>query len=189
MVATLKREPEFTRAVNYHEFDFSAVIQRDKYERLDELSASMRDTLTDFSFNVYDSSVDVIVQRQYGVIRTNCLDCLDRTNVVQTYVAVGEMYDYHLTFWFLVFRLFAKLHLQNWMNQLSIHLSGYDKESMDSAFNNLWADNGDWLSKIYAGTGALKSSYTRNGKQTVFGRPFEALLGLRSLTMYHLVFA
>jgi hypothetical protein len=40
---------------------------------------------------------------------------------------------------------------------------------MEAAFNNLWADNGDWLSKIYAGTGAIKSSYTRNGKQTFFG--------------------
>ena len=84
MVAALKREPDFARSVNYREFDFSAVVQRDKYERLDELADSMRDTLADFSFNVYDSSVDVIVQRQYGVIRTNCLDCLDRTNVVQT---------------------------------------------------------------------------------------------------------
>jgi hypothetical protein len=36
-------------------------------------------------------------------------------------------------------------------------------------FNNLWADNGDSLSKIYAGTGAINSSMTRKGKQTVFG--------------------
>ena len=30
-------------------------------------------------------------------------------------------------------------------------------------------NEGDWLSKIYAGTGALKSSYTRHGKSSVFG--------------------
>lgn len=149
MVATLKREEPLSRTLKYHEFDFSAIVQRDRYERLGELAASMRDTLADYSFNVHDSSVDVIVQRQYGVIRTNCLDCLDRTNVVQT--------------------LFAKLHLQNWINQLGINLTAYDKDNMESVFNNLWADNGDWLSKIYAGTGALKSSFTRNGKQTVFG--------------------
>ncbi len=86
MIATLKRENGIFRAINYHEFDFSAIIQRDKYERLDELANSIRERLADFSFNVYETSVEVIVQRQYGVIRTNCLDCLDRTNVVQTYV-------------------------------------------------------------------------------------------------------
>ncbi|KAI1043657.1 hypothetical protein LB505_003661 [Fusarium chuoi] len=30
--------------------------------------------------------------------------------------------------------------------------------------SSLWADNGDSLSKTYAGTGALKSSFTRHGK-------------------------
>jgi len=34
---------------------------------------------------------------------------------------------------------------------------------------SLWADNGDVLSKIYAGTGALNTSFTRGGKQTFSG--------------------
>jgi hypothetical protein len=93
--------------------------------------------------------LDVLVQRQYGVVRTNCLDCLDRTNVVQTLV--------------------GKEFLKSWFAQMGIRLHGFEETNMDDAFNNLWADNGDWLSKIYAGTGALKSSYTRKGKQTVFG--------------------
>ncbi len=109
----------------------------------------MKNVLKGYGCNVFDTKLDVLIQRQFGVLRTNCLDCLDRTNVVQT--------------------LFAKLHLQNWMQQLGLHISPYDRENMEISFNNLWADNGDWLSKIYAGTGALKSSYTRNGKQTLFG--------------------
>jgi hypothetical protein len=35
--------------------------------------------------------------------------------------------------------------------------------------STLWADNGDALSKIYAGTGALKSSFTRTGKMSLAG--------------------
>ncbi|KAF7585948.1 inositol polyphosphate 5-phosphatase [Aspergillus hancockii] len=35
--------------------------------------------------------------------------------------------------------------------------------------STLWADNGDALSKIYAGTGALKSSFTRHGKMSIAG--------------------
>lgn len=142
--------PEFGQSLKYREFDFAAIIQRDKYERLEELAGPMREVLLEFGFNVFDSSLDVIIQRQYGVPRTNCLDCLDRTNVVQT--------------------LFAKLHLQNLLNQLGINLAGFDRDNLENSFNNLWADNGDWLSKIYAGTGALKSSYTRNGKLTMFGK-------------------
>lgn len=32
-----------------------------------------------------------------------------------------------------------------------------------------WADNADFCSKQYAGTGALKTDFTRTGKRTVFG--------------------
>ena len=38
-----------------------------------------------------------------------------------------------------------------------------------TAHRTLWADNGDRLSKIYAGTGALNTSATRTGKKTFAG--------------------
>jgi hypothetical protein len=34
----------------------------------------------------------------------------------------------------------------------------------------LWAENGDALSRIYAGTGALNTSVTRTGKRTLAGQ-------------------
>jgi hypothetical protein len=37
------------------------------------------------------------------------------------------------------------------------------------SFKTLWADNGDNLSKAYAGTAALKSTFTRTGKNTTMG--------------------
>ncbi|KAJ6172456.1 hypothetical protein N7470_001523 [Penicillium chermesinum] len=40
---------------------------------------------------------------------------------------------------------------------------------MQMRHSTLWADNGDALSKIYAGTGALKSSFTRSGKMSLAG--------------------
>jgi synaptojanin len=33
----------------------------------------------------------------------------------------------------------------------------------------LWAENGDALSRIYAGTGAINTSFTRTGKRTLAG--------------------
>lgn len=45
----------------------------------------------------------------------------------------------------------------------------------------LWAENGDALSRIYAGTGALNTSFTRSGKRTLAGtRHFSLVLLLRS---------
>jgi hypothetical protein len=38
--------------------------------------------------------------------------------------------------------------------------------SILAAHRGLWADNGDALSKIYAGTGALNTSVTRSGKRS-----------------------
>ena len=38
-----------------------------------------------------------------------------------------------------------------------------------SYHRELWAENGDALSRIYAGTGALNTSYTRSGKRTLAG--------------------
>ena len=38
-----------------------------------------------------------------------------------------------------------------------------------SYHRELWAENGDSLSRIYAGTGALNTSFTRSGKRTLAG--------------------
>jgi hypothetical protein len=105
--------------------------------------------MEEFGFFLFDKTNKVPIFKQKGVFRTNCLDCLDRTNVVQT--------------------SFARRILDLFQAKFGIRLGAFEFEAWNVAFNGLWADNGDWLSRIYAGTGALKSSYTRRGKQTVFG--------------------
>jgi hypothetical protein len=49
--------------------------------------------------------------------------------------------------------------------------------------SDLWADNGDLLSKIYTGTGALKSEVTRSGKMS-----FASILGdaTKSLNRFYI---
>ena len=87
----------------------------------------------------------LVVLQQSGIFRVNCLDCLDRTNLVQGLIShmALELFFSHRT----------ELASQDfWMRHSS-----------------LWADNGDALSLIYAGTGALKSSFTRHGKMSFAG--------------------
>lgn len=86
-----------------------------------------------------------VILQQEGVFRTNCLDCLDRTNLVQTIISQMALISF----------------LEG-----DGHLASPDFWNRHST---LWADNGDALSRIYAGTGAIKSSFTRHGKMSLAG--------------------
>ncbi|KAH6853720.1 SacI homology domain-containing protein [Chaetomium sp. MPI-CAGE-AT-0009] len=87
----------------------------------------------------------IVVLQQEGVFRTNCLDCLDRTNLIQTII--------------------SQMAVESFLG----HRGERALSDFWSRHANLWADNGDSLSKIYAGTGALKSSFTRTGKMSLAG--------------------
>jgi len=87
----------------------------------------------------------VVILQQEGVFRTNCLDCLDRTNLIQTII--------------------SQIAVEGFLSHRGERGSG----DFWVRHGSLWADNGDALSKIYAGTGALKSSFTRSGKMSLAG--------------------
>ncbi|KAM0721709.1 hypothetical protein Q7P37_002634 [Cladosporium fusiforme] len=86
------------------------------------------------------------VLKQAGIFRTNCLDSLDRTNHIQ--------------------HLISKLALEIFLRQQDDKMPTSD---FWARHNTLWADNGDGLSMIYTGTGALKSSHTRDGRSKLAG--------------------
>ncbi|KAG0232267.1 hypothetical protein BGW41_001910 [Actinomortierella wolfii] len=90
-----------------------------------------------------------ILHTQKGVIRTNCMDCLDRTNVVQSALARHVLNQQLL-----------KLGISSFPEHgLSVY------EHFESIFNHVWANNGDAISRAYAGTSALKGDFTRTGKR------------------------
>ncbi|KFH43869.1 Phosphoinositide phosphatase-like protein [Hapsidospora chrysogenum ATCC 11550] len=99
---------------------------------------------------------------QRSVMRTNCMDCLDRTNVVQSNFA-RHMLDQ--VFW-----------------ELGLMPRGTSFRDEDPAFEflfrNLWADNADVVSKAYSGTGAMKTDVTRMGKRTKLGALQDGRIGV-----------
>ena len=124
------------------------------YEAAREIRRYIEDSTDGFAYFLAQEAGDgpdggdgrmVVVLQQEGVFRTNCLDCLDRTNLIQTLISqmAVEAFLGHRGEW---------AASDFWMRHAS-----------------LWADNGDSLSKIYAGTGALKSSFTRHGKMSLAG--------------------
>lgn len=90
--------------------------------------------------------------QQTAVVRTNCMDCLDRTNVVQT--------------------MLARWTLTRQLTDVGVLKEGEsadDDKAFQDLFRNIWADNADVVSRSYSGTGALKTDFTRTGERTRAG--------------------
>ena len=99
-----------------------------------------------------DGSGVEVRRHQTAVVRTNCMDCLDRTNVVQS--MLGR---------FVLSRMLIDLGL------LREGESAEEDKDFEFLFRNVWADNADVVSKSYSGTGALKTDFTRLGVRTKAG--------------------
>lgn len=89
---------------------------------------------------------------QTSVVRTNCMDCLDRTNVVQS--MLGR--------WAITQQLVEAGYLSPGEHATA-------DPAFEDLFRNIWADNADVVSKSYSGTGALKTDFTRTGNRTRAG--------------------
>jgi hypothetical protein len=140
---------EFLKAT---EFDLHAEMRNALgFEESDFLRASLQSSLDAFAFFLSNDAFDgerirsTVMFSQEGVFRTNCLDCLDRTNLVQTHISLTAL------------ELFFSQQGCTLVPELQMRHS------------SLWADNGDALSRIYAGSGAIKSSLTRHGKLSLAG--------------------
>ncbi|XP_078245052.1 synaptojanin-1 isoform X21 [Pogona vitticeps] len=115
-------------------FDYHQMVKGGKAEKLHTVLKPQIQKFLDCGFFFFDGKE---VQRtQSGTIRTNCLDCLDRTNSVQAFVGL-EMLTKQLE----VLGLAEKPQLVTRFQEV---------------FRSMWSVNGDSVSKIYAGTGALE---------------------------------
>ncbi|XP_072901176.1 synaptojanin-1 isoform X5 [Hemitrygon akajei] len=123
-------------------FDYHQQVKGGKTDRLiTVLKPKLETFLEECDFFYCDSRG---VQRcQTGAIRTNCLDCLDRTNSVQAFFGLEMLHK-----------------------QLEI-LGLAEKQQMitrfQEVFRSMWSMCGDSISKIYAGTGALEGK-AKGGK-------------------------
>lgn len=132
--------------LDFEWFDFHNICRGMKFENVSILMDTIGSKLDEFGYTV---ELDSKVQRkQSGVLRTNCMDCLDRTNVVQS--ACGQ----------------RALEQQLKAEGIDVDMQ---KGRSTQWFNTLWADNGDAISKQYASTQALKGDYVRTRRRNYQG--------------------
>lgn len=119
-----------------------------KFGNVNLLIDSVQEQIKEMLFFWKDN--DGVICRQNNVFRINCIDCLDRTNLVQSAI--------------------AKFVLLSQMNKLALLAPDCQLPfNCRKAFQQLWANNGDCISRQYAGTKALKGDYTRLGERRFTG--------------------
>ncbi|XP_013005204.1 synaptojanin-1 isoform X9 [Cavia porcellus] len=122
-------------------FDYHQMVKGGKAEKLHSVLKPQVQKFLDYGFFYFNGSE---VQRcQSGTVRTNCLDCLDRTNSVQAFLGL-EM-------------------LAKQLEALGLAEKPQLVTRFQEVFRSMWSVNGDSISKIYAGTGALEGK-AKGGK-------------------------
>uniref|UniRef100_A0A8C5B708 phosphoinositide 5-phosphatase n=1 Tax=Gadus morhua TaxID=8049 RepID=A0A8C5B708_GADMO len=122
-------------AVKMVNFDYHQMVKGGKAEKLHSVLKPQVSRFVDDCGFFYYSGETGIARTQSGTLRTNCLDCLDRTNSVQAYFAL-EM-------------------LPKQLEEMGLTEKPQLVARFQEVFRTMWTVNGDSVSKIYAGTGAL----------------------------------
>ncbi|KAB2061721.1 hypothetical protein ES319_A10G105100v1 [Gossypium barbadense] len=120
------------------------------FERLSFLYDQIADFLVKNGYFLLNEESEKM--EQLGVVRTNCIDCLDRTNITQSMIARKILE--------LQFRRIGVFAAEE-------TISSHPK--LDRCFRILWANHGDDISIQYAGTAALKGDLVRSGQRRVQG--------------------
>eukprot|EP01031_Cornospumella_fuschlensis_P032516 gene32516-39312_t len=111
------------------------------------------------SGKMFHCSKSKVTSMQRSLIRTNCVDCLDRTNVVQT--AISR--------WALLAQIKALSPSIMNVDLPSVGLATLPTDELEREFRKLWTILGDELSLLYAGSKAMKRDVTMNGVRTKRG--------------------
>jgi hypothetical protein len=159
--------------VEYYPFDFHKECPGTNYTALQRLLSEIQPSMDKSGWFIADNAQHTegpsfragsVLRVQSGAVRVNCIDNLDRTNVGQS--------------------VFAKHVLLQQLQVLGLippETKLEDLVELKKAFQNTWADNANSLATQYAGTGALKVDFTRNGKRSFGGMLMD---GYNSLMRY-----
>ncbi|OVA02719.1 Synaptojanin [Macleaya cordata] len=151
--------------VRYVSFDFHFYCGNSKLDNIQLLYDQISEEIEKQGYFLVDSEGQILAE-QKGVARVNCIDCLDRTNVTQSFL--------------------ARKSLNSQLQRVGA-LSSNECISLFSdiyeMFKTLWVEQGDEISLEYSGTNALKRDLVRFGRQTVSGLIQD---GMSALSRYYL---
>ncbi|KAI3474749.1 hypothetical protein Pfo_029934 [Paulownia fortunei] len=167
--------------VRYVSFDFHQSCGSGNFDNIQLLYNQISEDFEKQGYFLLDSEGKILAEQE-GIIRSNCIDCLDRTNVTQSYLAqkslnsqlqrVGALSSAECIS--MSSEDFEILRLQHYSFLLVLNLV---------LFMTVWVEHGDEISLEYSGTHALKRDLVRYGKQTMSGIIKD---GMSALSRYYL---
>nr|CAH8853508.1 unnamed protein product [Trichobilharzia regenti] len=136
------RKSSFRNNIHHIIFDYHSELQSKGAKSLEWINQQIDRQISDWGFFYFNGQQVELCQS--GALRINCVDCLDRTNAIQTLVGV-------------------QLILPKMLNSLGLNVN--DQSVLLNRFvdslRQIWQLNGDHVSRIYAGTGALGSGRSK----------------------------
>ncbi|KAM4852168.1 phosphatidylinositide phosphatase SAC2 isoform 2-T2 [Thomomys bottae] len=148
--------------LTYVSFDFHEHCRGMKFENVQTLTDAIYDIILDMKWCWVDPAG--VICKQEGIFRVNCMDCLDRTNVVQAAI--------------------ARVVMEQQLKKLGVMPPEQPLPmKCNRIYQIMWANNGDSISRQYAGTAALKGDFTRTGERKLAGVMKD---GVNSANRYYL---
>ncbi|KAJ4764194.1 Phosphoinositide phosphatase family protein [Rhynchospora pubera] len=151
--------------VRYVSFDFHNTCGKGNFDSVQLLYDQIKEDIDKQGYFLMNAEGELLME-QKGIIRSNCIDCLDRTNVTQSFLG----------------RKLLDIQLQK-MGLLSSNESITAHNNILDIFKTVWVEHGDEISQEYAGSHALKGDLVRYGRQTFSGLVKD---GLSALSRYYL---
>ncbi|CAH8530874.1 unnamed protein product [Schistosoma turkestanicum] len=173
------------KEVKYESFDFHHECGSTRWDRLSILLERLIPELLRSKQLHLDMNNNPakIITRQTGTFRSNCIDCLDRTNVIQSMLSWCALEQAMIEIGVLTGTTTTTTTVSYTANASTTSPLSYLWPGFGYQFKSLWADNADYCSLQYTGTRALKTDFTRTGKRTFYGMLMD---GYHSLVRYYL---
>ncbi|CAG0891539.1 unnamed protein product [Cyprideis torosa] len=149
IVTTYRQLVERTQipGLTYHDIDFLETAFTKGWKGLLQAVSDLYDMTKDnIGYGSFDLSTKHEKQKQIGVYRTNCIDSIDRTNVVQC--------------------VFALCHLRDVLQMSWSESEHGDGKEVFKSVRKVWSRNGNMLARQYSNTVALLTEMTLHGERS-----------------------
>ncbi|KAF3616911.1 Phosphoinositide phosphatase SAC8 [Capsicum annuum] len=163
-------------SVRYVSFDFHHHCGGSNFDNIQLLYDQISEDFEKKGYFLIDTEEKILLE-QRGVVRSNCIDCLDRTNVTQSYLARKSLDSQLQRLGALSSNESISMFTEDFeifktsMNCVTFVVRDGNGAVRSSYTYNIavWVDQGDEISLEYSGTHALKRDLVRYGKQTMTG--------------------
>jgi hypothetical protein len=159
----LEENAEELGNVSYYHHDFHSI----GIKNLHTMMEGTEDFVTSKGYYCEDLLTNTVTKNQTGVVRTNCMDWLDRTNFAQTKIYLFSLQQQLQSAGIDL----SKIYDEDDFEKMGLAFADIPKEKpLVNAINSFWADNGNFISIHYTGTNSTITRVMKEGKSGILSK-------------------